>query len=327
MARLKPGVTMAQAKADVRAIAGRIRDKDKRDRTFTIDVVPLARVGRRRRAAGGAGAARIGGAGAADRLRERREPAADARDGPAEGGRGPHGARRRLAAAGAPAADREPAARPARRRGRAAHRARPRSTSSAPSIPATSRGSTRSASTARCSPSRSASRSSPASCSAWRPRCARPVWISTRRSRPAAGTRRARAASAARGAGCAACWSSSEVAISLMLLDRRRPAHPQLRAAAERVARLRPGGRHLDAARRQRPPVRRIATPRSRTSATSRDKLASVPGRQRARRGVVAAVHLVGRLGIDQRRRLDAAARPGTAGRSARARRRTTSGR
>ena len=41
MARTRPGVTMAQAKADVLAIAGRIRDKDKRDRTFTIDVVPL----------------------------------------------------------------------------------------------------------------------------------------------------------------------------------------------------------------------------------------------------------------------------------------------
>ncbi len=41
MARLKPGVTMTQARADVAAIAARIRDKDKRDRTFTIDVVPL----------------------------------------------------------------------------------------------------------------------------------------------------------------------------------------------------------------------------------------------------------------------------------------------
>jgi predicted permease len=41
MARLKPGVTMEQADADVGAIAGRIREKDKRDRTFTIDVVPL----------------------------------------------------------------------------------------------------------------------------------------------------------------------------------------------------------------------------------------------------------------------------------------------
>jgi predicted permease len=41
MARLKPGVTMTQAHADVAAIAARIRDKDKRDKTFTIDVVPL----------------------------------------------------------------------------------------------------------------------------------------------------------------------------------------------------------------------------------------------------------------------------------------------
>src|SRR3954447_6403236 len=41
MARLKPGVTMAQAHDDVAAIAARIRDKDNRDRTFTIDVVPL----------------------------------------------------------------------------------------------------------------------------------------------------------------------------------------------------------------------------------------------------------------------------------------------
>ena len=41
MARLKPGVTMAQADDDVAAIAARIREKDERDRTFTIDVVPL----------------------------------------------------------------------------------------------------------------------------------------------------------------------------------------------------------------------------------------------------------------------------------------------
>jgi len=41
MARLKPGVTLAQAHDDVAAIATRIRDKDKRDRTFTIDVVSL----------------------------------------------------------------------------------------------------------------------------------------------------------------------------------------------------------------------------------------------------------------------------------------------
>jgi predicted permease len=52
MARLKPGVTMAQAHSDVAAIAARIRDKDKRDRSFTIDVVPLVEsvVGNVRRA-------------------------------------------------------------------------------------------------------------------------------------------------------------------------------------------------------------------------------------------------------------------------------------
>ncbi|HUI57286.1 MAG TPA: ABC transporter permease, partial [Bryobacteraceae bacterium] len=41
MARLKPGVTMSQAQADISVIGGRIRVQDKRDRTFTISVVPL----------------------------------------------------------------------------------------------------------------------------------------------------------------------------------------------------------------------------------------------------------------------------------------------
>jgi predicted permease len=41
MARLKPGVTMTEAQADISVIAARIREKDKRDRTFTISVVPL----------------------------------------------------------------------------------------------------------------------------------------------------------------------------------------------------------------------------------------------------------------------------------------------
>jgi predicted permease len=41
MARLKPGVTMRQAQADIDVIAGRIREKDHRDPTFTISVVPL----------------------------------------------------------------------------------------------------------------------------------------------------------------------------------------------------------------------------------------------------------------------------------------------
>jgi predicted permease len=41
MARLKRGVTIEQAQADISVIAANIRDKDKRDRTFTISVVPL----------------------------------------------------------------------------------------------------------------------------------------------------------------------------------------------------------------------------------------------------------------------------------------------
>jgi predicted permease len=41
MARLKPGVTIDQAQADISVIAANIREKDKRDRTFTISVVPL----------------------------------------------------------------------------------------------------------------------------------------------------------------------------------------------------------------------------------------------------------------------------------------------
>ena len=41
MARLKPGVTVDQAQADISVIAADIRTKDKRDRTFTISVVPL----------------------------------------------------------------------------------------------------------------------------------------------------------------------------------------------------------------------------------------------------------------------------------------------
>ncbi len=41
MARLKPGVTLEQARADVLDTAARIRDQDKRDATFTIDTVSL----------------------------------------------------------------------------------------------------------------------------------------------------------------------------------------------------------------------------------------------------------------------------------------------
>jgi len=41
LARVKPGVSMRQAQSDIDVIAARIRQKDRRDRTFTISVVPL----------------------------------------------------------------------------------------------------------------------------------------------------------------------------------------------------------------------------------------------------------------------------------------------
>jgi predicted permease len=41
MARVKPGISMRQAQSDIDVIATRIREIDKRDRTFTISVVPL----------------------------------------------------------------------------------------------------------------------------------------------------------------------------------------------------------------------------------------------------------------------------------------------
>jgi predicted permease len=41
VARLKPGVTVRQAQSDIDVIASRIRQKDERDRSFTISLVPL----------------------------------------------------------------------------------------------------------------------------------------------------------------------------------------------------------------------------------------------------------------------------------------------
>ena len=41
LVRLKPGVSVEQAQADIDVIANRIREKDKRDRTFGMDVVGL----------------------------------------------------------------------------------------------------------------------------------------------------------------------------------------------------------------------------------------------------------------------------------------------
>ena len=99
--------------------------------------------------------------------------------------------------------------------------------------------------------------------------------------------------------------------------DRRGPAGAQLRAAAERVARLQSRPGDLDAARAERPAVREPRRGAGGVPAVQRsDRQRS--GRQGARRGVVAAVHVGGGLGLDQRRRVHAAAGAGTAGRSTR---------
>ena len=107
MVRLKPGVSVQQAQADIDVIASRIREKDKRDASFGMDVVGLAGAGGGRCAARAAGAAGLGGAGAADRLRQRGQPAAAARGGPRERSRHPHGFGSGLAAAGAAIVDGE----------------------------------------------------------------------------------------------------------------------------------------------------------------------------------------------------------------------------
>ena len=47
--RLKPGVSVQQAQADIDIIASRIREKDKRDRSFGMDVIGLQDAGGGRR--------------------------------------------------------------------------------------------------------------------------------------------------------------------------------------------------------------------------------------------------------------------------------------
>ena len=121
--RLKPGVSVQQAQADIDVIASGIRIKDKRDPSFGMDVVGLQKqvVGDVRRCP--ARAARLGRARAADRLRQRGQSSAVARHRPREGSRHPHRAGRGLAAPRAPTADRKHSPRPTRRRRRAPRRA------------------------------------------------------------------------------------------------------------------------------------------------------------------------------------------------------------
>ncbi len=113
VAKLRAGVSLEAAQAEMRAIAR--RSTRRRPNTITVleCVVPLRERSRAVSARTTATqlhavrAARRGGARAADRVRERREPDARARDGAAEGARDPQGARRRARPRAAAAPDGE----------------------------------------------------------------------------------------------------------------------------------------------------------------------------------------------------------------------------
>ena len=207
MARLKPGVTMEQAQADVSMIAGRIRDKDKRDKTFTISVVPLLDqvVGNVRRAllvllGSVALVLLIACANVANLLLTRAT-------GTAEGSGDSHGARRQVATPRPAAADRE---RPSWTHGR---RRRPADCAGRPvrrahrqpgKHPAARRHHHRSMG-ARLHVRRIRRDGHRLRPGAGAPRARRST--STPASRPVAATRRAKAGLVRRGGACAACSS------------------------------------------------------------------------------------------------------------------------
>ena len=130
IARLKRGVTLEQAEAEMKEISAQARARlPERERRLGRDGHPAAGADRRRCADVADHAARRRRAGAADRVRQRRQPAVRARARPAQGAGDPHRARRRTRAR-LPAADRRGAGAVGRRRRRrvaagARHASRP----------------------------------------------------------------------------------------------------------------------------------------------------------------------------------------------------------
>ena len=88
--RLKPGVPVAQAQAEIRTLAGQITQEHPERNSFEGYVKPLAEQVSGRMRLGALGARRRGRHGHADRLRQPLEPAAGADRVAAEGDRDPH---------------------------------------------------------------------------------------------------------------------------------------------------------------------------------------------------------------------------------------------
>ena len=205
--RLKPGVSLEAAQADLAAVAdGLAREFPQTNKGRGVTLEPTARRDDRQRARADLDAvSRRRRLRAADLLRERRQPAAGARDRPHARAGGPLGARRRPAAHHPPAADREPraVARSAARSG-LRHRRRDPERGAVADSGGTAAGG-RDARRSTCASSRSAPprRCSSACCSAWRRRGRRPS--SRRRRRSASDSR----TTTGRGGRCAACSSSA----------------------------------------------------------------------------------------------------------------------